>query len=346
MNAIDNLPVIRSSERRDYKRCVKKWYWTWRRGLVLRNKPLDALDFGTWMHSALAQWYQKGRIRNGHLADWFTYYADGAITKKQKDGELPDYLLDKAWELSAMGEAMAKAYEKKYGKDPGVYVIQAELPLEFSFSHPDRPNEIAAIHKFKPDLVFMDREGFIWLMEHKTATSIKIEHLVIDDQARPYGAMTAPALEKLGIVNRKHPFKGILYNFLRKAMPDQREQNAKGLYLNKDGRVSKKQPPMFFSRPPIKMTRVARAITLVRTQLETIEITELAQGIRNKQIDPRGLPKTPHHSCPKFCQFFSMCVVEDEGGNIRDMEKALFYRRNPYLYEEESTTETPTFEFG
>ena len=49
-----NLPVIRSGERMCFKRCQKKWYWEWRRGLVPRNKTFGALDLGTWMHIALA----------------------------------------------------------------------------------------------------------------------------------------------------------------------------------------------------------------------------------------------------------------------------------------------------
>lgn len=343
-----NLPVVRSSERKDYKRCVKKWYWAWRRGLVPRNKPFDALDLGTWFHAGFAQWYSKrGKQRNGHLVDWFTYYAEGYIRQAIEDGK-PDYLIDGGWELFSLGKAMAESYEDNYGSDPEIYVIQAELPLEFTFSSELISGnwQPTAIHKFKPDLVFMDRDGAIWLMEHKTAASIKTGHLVIDDQARPYVAMAEPALRKLGIVSRQHPFRGILYNFVRKALVDQRDRNADGLYLNKDGKVSAKQPPPYFLRKPIKVSRKARAITLVRVQLETVEITQLAQQIRDKKIDPRGLSKTPHSSCENFCPFFNMCVAEEEGANISFMEKTLFRRRNPYLYEEESTTEGASFEFG
>jgi hypothetical protein len=340
-----NLPVIRSGERMDYKRCVKKWYWAWRRGLVPRNKTFGPLDLGTWMHSALAEWYGKGTWRNDTLVVWFTFFANEAIHEAEQN-KAPDYIIEKAEELAELGKLMAERYEKHYGNDSDTYVLDAEIPLEFSIPHPDDPSQIMAIHKLKPDLVFADREKQeIWLMEHKTAKQVQLEHLVIDDQARPYGAMAERALRKLGIIQR-WKFKGILYNFLRKAMPDERPRNSKGQYLNQDGRVSKKQTPPYFVRKPITLTRAAKRITLGRLQAEAKVITNVTLMLRKEPHLAAALPKTPHKSCPKTCQFFTMCVAEEEGGNIKDMERMMFMRRDPYLYEEESTDERIGFEIS
>lgn len=347
MEERNDLPLIRSGERADYKRCVKKWYWTWRMGLVPKAKQFGALDLGTWVHAALAEWYGEGRKRNGKLADHLDTAAFHALVVSA-DANAPDHVIKQGEELRALGIEMATAYERTYGRDKNIIVLAAEIPLEFSI--PDSvTGELMAVHKLKPDLVYMDWEtGDIWLMEHKTAKSISTEHLVIDDQARPYGAMASRSLRRLGIISHRSVFRGIMYNFLRKALPDTRRMNAEGKYLNKNGSVSKTQPPPYFLRKPVTMTTRGKRITLMRLQRETANITQMTALLRSGEISPAELDKTPHKSCPRFCPFFAMCVAEEEGTDPRLMEQTLYIRRNPYLYEEENETanEPVGFEMG
>lgn len=340
------LPKLRSGERVDFKRCPKKWFWRWRMGLVPREKRFGALDLGTWMHSGLAAWYGVGRRRNGKLSRHVGDAAKRATREARAQGA-PEYVLDKAHELAALGEAMADAYQIQYGKDTEINVLSAELPLEFLIADPE-DDEPIAVHKLKPDLVYRDREGDVWLMEHKTAGQIRTEHLVIDDQARPYGVFTERALRNIGVMSIRgtDKFAGIMYNFLRKALPDLRDVNAEGKYLNKDGTVSKRQPARQFLRFPVRLTRKAKVRTLRRILGEAVVITELTRVLRNKELDPIDIPKTQHHSCPKFCDYFGMCAAEEEGTDIRDMIKNMFVRRDPYIYDEETTDEIPTFEMG
>lgn len=342
-----NLPVIRSSERIDFKRCPKKWYWKWRKGLTPKAKTFGALELGTWMHTALADWYQEGTKRNGQLVDWFSATATHAISAAVVQNA-PDYVVEKAEELAVLGENMATAYQRHYQNDKKIYVLGAEIPLEFTMAKAliNGSWEPIAVHKLKPDLVFADENRDVWLMEHKTAKQVMTEHLVIDDQARPYGAMAERSLRKLGVISKRQQFRGILYNFLRKALPDERPQNSQGKYLNQDGSVSKRQPSPFFLRKPVAMTRQAKIITLQRVSEEAKVITLRTLELRTKELSPDQLPKTPHKSCPKTCQYFTMCVAEEEGTNIKDMERLMFVRQDPYLYEEESTEETLGFEIG
>lgn len=336
------IRAIRRGERADYYRCPKMWYWRWRKGLVLKAKQFGALELGSWVHLALAEWYGHGTKRNGDLAAKFYSVAMNAITNGIQDGA-PDYVIEQAEELLSLGEEMMKAYQSYYKGDPGISVIEAELPLEFTISQED---QIVAIHKLKPDLVFRDRHKRVWLMEHKTAKSIRTEHLPIDNQARPYGVMAEPSLRKLGLIKGSEEFAGILYNYLRKGLPDLRPTNQKGQQLNKDGSVSKRQSIPLFFRKPIRMTRKAKIITLRRIQQDAIVLTRLTEAIHNGDVDPMMIPKVPHHSCPKICPFFAMCVAEEEGTDIRLMERALYIRRDPYVYEEESTDERLGFEMG
>jgi len=343
---MSELELVRSHERMDIKRCPTKWYWKWRKGLIPKAKNFGPLELGTWAHYAFEHWYALGYKRNGDLVEHFRLAVEMAIQQAIESGA-PEYVLDKAEELAALGEAMMIAYQRFYGVDKSVYVLAVELPLEFTIS--DRSGNVIAIHRLKPDMVYRDPHRDVWLMENKTAAQIRTEHLVIDDQARPYGVMAERALRELGIIPASSGFSGIMYNFIRKALPDEREMNEKGLYLNKNGTVSKRQPTPLFLRHPVKLTRPAKRRALERIQDEVIEITTLTKIIRDraqrKVFDFHRLGKTPHSSCAKTCQFFTMCVADEQGTDIREMERSMFDRHDPYDYED--TTDIPVgFELG
>lgn len=342
---ITDLPVVRSHERMTYKRCPKQWYFKWRRGLVPRNKSFGALDLGTWLHSALETYYVPGGIREGELAVHFNEAADTAIAAATREGA-PDHQIEKAEELACLGEAMCKSYETHWKGDPDWEVIGTEIPLEFTF--PDHRGRLAAKHLLKPDMIVLVKStGGIWLVENKSAASLHgcTEHLIIDDQARPYGAMAERALKEAGVLGRKEQLAGIIYNFMRKAFPDERWQNEQGEYLNKDGSVSKKQPAPLFLRHPVTMTTEAKRITLSRLRAETLKITAVAQEVRSGKLDPADIPITPHKSCPKFCDYFTMCHTAENGGDITRMEKTMYVRQNPYTYG--GSTEDPKgFDLG
>jgi PD-(D/E)XK nuclease superfamily protein len=336
-----SLPLVRSHERIDWKRCQKKWYWRWRKGLFPRVPSFGATDLGTWVHEALELWYSKGRGRFG-LAELFTGIAEEAIRQAQIDGASTESL-DIAEELMLLGEQMVAEYEKFYA-DEDVHPLAVEIPLEFVIA--DGLGRAIAMHIFKPDMIYRAaKTKLIWLMEHKTATSIQTDHLSIDDQARPYGAMAQLALRRAGVLGKNEEVAGIMYNFLRKILPDTRDRDEQGRALNKNGTVSKRQPAAQFVRHPVRMTNRAKAVTLRRLQRETLQITVLAQALRDGKVDPATLHKTPSKSCPRFCPFFKMCELDEEGGDIRPLERGMFIRRNPYDYED-STEELTSFEMG
>jgi hypothetical protein len=329
------LPLIRHSERVDYKRCPKKWYWHWRLGLFAKNKT-PALELGTWIHEALAARYTKG---TGSVADAFGHITDAVLAHN----DWPDFQQDKLEELIGLGAAMCSAYDKRYAGEV-IDVIAAEIPLEYEIT--DADGNVAAIHKLKPDLVFRDASGDVWLMEHKTAAQIRLEHLSIDDQARPYAAMAEVALRRAGVIGAHDRFKGVMYNFLRKALSDEREVDAQGHALNKDGSVSKRQPTPVFVRHPVVLSRKAKQIALMRLGIETMIITGFTAAVKDKEINPHHISKTPHSSCPKLCSFFAMCVVEEQGGDIKTMQRTMYVKQNPYTYDEETADIPASFELS
>lgn len=311
-------------------------------GLTPKAQQFGALEFGTWMHSALGFWYGSGFKRNGELHMHFNTVAELSIAAAQQAGA-PEHLLDKAWELAALGQEMTRAYTKFYHEtDPNVDVVAVEVPLEFEIS---QGGEHVATYLLKPDMLFRVSRGKYRLMEHKTAASIRTAHLAIDGQARPYGVLAERAYKRAGILDKNDEITGITYNFLRKALPDEREHDAQGRALNKNGTVSKKQPPANFVRHPVNLTLPAKRVTLNRILTDAALITAVSDRVRDGRIAIEDLSKTPHNSCPKVCAFWAICEAEENGIDIANMRRSLFTRRDPYQYEE-STDEPKSFEMG
>ncbi len=161
------LPVIRQSERVDFKRCMKKWFWRWRKGLVPEQTEYGALILGTWMHTGLE--YRYTGKRQTSLEAAFAIAADNGI-REAYAANIPDYQMQKAQDLRVLGLGMAKGYDRKYGDDPEIRPIGAEIPLEFAIK--DNDGVTLAIHRLKPDLLYRNPQNEIWLLENKTAKQI------------------------------------------------------------------------------------------------------------------------------------------------------------------------------
>lgn len=335
------IMLLRSHEIMNYKRCPKMWYWKWRMGLVPRAKSFGALDLGTWVHDALAYWYLFGKEARNARSLIRVYRA--IVLKAIGQSDAPDYVIATARELAALGEAMLRAYAKEYRGDKDWDVIGAEIPLEVEITNED--GRTYGVYRLKLDLAVRERStGKIWIIEHKTARSIQTGHLTIDGQARPYGALAEIAMKRTGILKPREFVSGILYNYLRKAQPDVREKNTEGLALNKDGSVSARQPTPLFKRHPVTMTRRAKSVALKRIRRDVVLITELRKYLVEYKDFADALPKTPHSSCPKFCDYFTMCELEEQGGDITQLRRGMFTRQNPYTYD--TTDETFGFEMG
>lgn len=334
---------MRGSENADFKRCPRKWWWAWRQGLR-PNSVSDALQFGTWVHESLAKYYCGPGIKRGpHPAETFLNVWDDSL--RYMKVEMPDLLTDeletKYISMRDLGEALLTSYIDVYGIDEDILVISPEQTFDFTI----KSRSVKIIYNGTFDLVYRSAStGLLWLKEHKTAKSIRTDHLVLDEQAGPYFAMATRVLRNQGLIPRKDSLHGIMYNFLRKGMPDPREKDESGYALNKDGSVSKRQPQTLFHRHPVRKTRAASKRQLERVENDALEMLETREKVAAK--GESVLRKTPHWSCSRFCQFFQMCTLEEEGGNWKDYRRYMYTVEDPYADHRKSTDELATFEFG
>lgn len=224
------IPILRTSERATFKKCAWRWLQEYRYGYKPRGIQADALWFGIGIHNALAEWYLKGKRRGPHPADTFEAWCGDEIAWAKS--YLTETFEEPVWlDARDLGIAMLEGYVDTYGKDSQWQIISVEQPFEIAIR---RERQTAVIFKSRWDGVFRDlATGLILLLESKTASQIATAYLELDDQGGAYWAVAGRVLRANGVLKKNEEIGGIQYNFLRKAMPDDRPQDANGLYLNK-----------------------------------------------------------------------------------------------------------------
>lgn len=325
-----NLPMLRTTERRDFKRCPQRWWWAWREGLRPKGTPSDALWFGIGVHLALAHYYAPGRKRRKDMIDLWDAYCDQdqlsrlIRTEKEELGLGEEYV-----QAKALGRAMLIGYMLEYRGDKEWDVISTEEPFQVTILDDD--GEPVAVFCSTYDGVYWDKADKSYkLMEHKTAKAITVGHLGMDDQGGAYWAVANSVLRDKGILKGQEFIKGINYNFLKKSLPDERPRNADGQHLNKDGSVSKIQPKPLYERHFVRRTPAQRKVQLGRIATEVETMNEF----RYRNL---SLYKNPTRDCAWDCAFLQMCELHDSGADWKEFRSAVYTRQDPYSEHRKST---------
>ncbi|WIC89689.1 Cas4 exonuclease [Rhodococcus phage Maselop] len=234
MTQID-LPLLRTSERKDFKRCPQRWWWAWRDGLRPAKQKHGALWFGTGIHLALEKWYVLGKERGRDPVEtWREFVGEQVefIKVQIENGDAPEGAQTIWVEAGELGEAMLTSMKEEYGLDDDWEVLAVEESFEVKIAKPGT-REAVVVYAGTFDLVARQiSTGKVYLWDHKTAKSIQTGHLPLDDQAGSYWALANYVLRQKGIIGKREFIHGIVYNFLMKSPPDKRPRNADGLYCN------------------------------------------------------------------------------------------------------------------
>ena len=325
----ESLPIIRTSERRDFKRCPQRWWWTWRDGLKSHDTA-RALWFGTGIHLALEHFYAPGGLKRGRdpIKVWRNYAADdGLIT--MPSGQVndvtgtPEYV-----QALTLGEDMLSGYFEHYGKDPHVYVLAAEK--DFQMIIPGRKaGTDACVYAGKWDLLWRDEtDNALWLSDHKTARDLSVKHLTLDDQAGSYWALAGQFLRANKLIGPKEMLKGIEYNILRKYSPpiDDRPMDENGLRLNMNGSISKRQPKGMDYR--YLRERVHRTAKERQSQIRRIAVE--AEAMDRMRNDRELLYKNPTSDCSWDCSFFLLCELHERQSDYEEYKSMAYRVEDPY----------------
>jgi hypothetical protein len=373
----DGIVHIRNSERGTLDRCPQQWWWSWRDGLRPKETATP-LWFGTAIHEALADYYRPGKKRSKDFIDKFRESADMEAEYIRTNVGLDE---DKYVEARLLGETMLAGYVERYGGDRNWDVIATEQSFEVAIPYVGRhvdPNSpiVKRILKRYGDVfilngtfdgVYRDLDDKrTKLMEHKTAASISIGHLPMDNQAGTYWMVGETVGRSQGWLKKGQNISDITYNFLRKAMPDERPKDKDGYATNKPTKdhyidaldpyiewpVAKtgaiKYPTVAVmeemavqhgltvvgdrskSQPPPLFERhqVRKTRGMRRTQLDRLQ----AEVIRMHAYVDGFLPltKSPSRDHCGFCPFREMCEVHESGGGWIEFRDAVYRATDPY----------------
>lgn len=318
-----NQPIIvRTSERSSLKRCPARWWWRWQQGWA-PNASKPAPWFGTGIHHVLADWYRPGFQRGQDpRKTWLEWIKDEEVYLKDNS---------KTWDeadwVSArdLGFAMLDNYLETYGTDPSWDVISTEQTFQARIRTPSVPGGFV-VYTGTFDGVYRDAENdnALMLMEHKTAAGFPaVGFLEIDDQAGTYFAIAEQVLRHQKLIGPDEHLDGIMYNYLRKALPDDRPRDAQGRALNQNGSVSKRQDTQRFLRHPVWRSVGQRQ----RMKQNIIAEVELMQMYRTGQLK---LTKTPRQDCQWDCDFFAMCQLHEANEDWKEYRDAMFHQIDPY----------------
>ncbi len=293
-------------------------------GMVPKGDAPDALWFGIGVHYALAEWYLPGLKRGPHPAKTFAAWVGDDIREikasmAERDREWYDEPLYE--DARTLGIAMLEEYTRVYGKDPEWDVIYVEHPFRVQITRSGKP---LAMFMSTFDGVYRDKDdGAIYLMEHKTAAQISTAYLELDDQADAYWAVASAILRSEGVLKPKEEIAGIMYNYLRKSMPDERPIDDAGFSLNKDGSRSKREPTPKFVRELVERDPSER-----RKQMDRLaDEVGVMNAMRNGLIP---VVKNTSWMCPR-CDFFNICKLHERGNkNWESLAKATYDVIDPY----------------
>lgn len=376
------LPILRTSERSAFKRCPAKWWWAYREGLKPKGAEKTPLWFGTGVHIALAEWYLPGTKRGPHPAETFAKFAGDAITSI-KVADADEETLAQYVDGKELGIAMLNGYVAKYGRDEQWSFISTEQTFDLDVPWPGEDRQVLwVVEKGQVmlryagtfDGVYRDlATGRIELLETKTAKSVITSHLTLDDQAGSYWAVASHVLAKQGLIKPNERISEICYNFLRKALPDERPTDAEGYATNKPlkahyllalegkfeaatakelGKMKLDDLAALAERYGVVVTgdrskvqplplfhreSVHRTLPERRTQLRRIQDEALHMQAMREKLLP--VIKRPTRDCSWDCDFFLMCELQERGGDWETHRQAAFRRQDPYADHRKSTDE-------
>lgn len=315
---------ISNSKAKTFRRCERAYYYKYILGLKKRTPSLP-LKLGDWMHQLLMVHY------DGH--DWKEHHRE--LTRgfnKLFDEEKEEY-----GDLPRQAGRMMISYVQHYHKEDRQYtVIDSEVDELIELPNGD-------LFNFIIDLIVEDRQGGLWLWDHKNTKSfMDPEFMLLDSQLARYfwaakelgykplrGVLfnelitkppTPPAKLKNGTLTKKQKMHCDVYTYYRtikKHKLDPKDYADVLLRL-------KSQNDRFFRR-----TTLAKDGPLMKQMM--MELMRTTEEIKAAH-DAGEFPRTVDKSCSWGCDYLEPCIIQLNGGDIRDVVKLKY---NTPEYEED-----------
>jgi hypothetical protein len=325
---VNDVPLLRNSERTDFRRCVWRWDARWNKNLVPIELSTGPLVFGSYGHLALAEYYGPGGYKRGrHPAEtWDELTLEYMDAVKNEATNYVDDDIEMTWsDARSLGHDILVNYVNEYGTDDAWEVLWVERPGKQLIPNPLIKNKPIVNYAYTMDLIIRDHSarGRVRFVDHKFVKSVQSRHLWIDSQNGGYLAIATHQMRQEGIISEREAVRDLIYNFVRKQRFPEKGRNKFGEWLNKDGSVSKRQPSPFFERIVVERTAKERNQQITNIGNEALAM----KAYRNGKLP---IIKNPTRDCPWDCQFFTLCQVHEAQGDVETTKKMIYREEDPY----------------
>jgi len=313
--------MVRTSERQAFLTCRQKWAWGWIERL--RSPTTDTkLLFGDLVHQALAAYYKKGRKRGPHPTITFEKLCE----KLSEEQDMSIWEEEGLVDIRELGIDMLNRYVEHWREEDKEYKI---ISSEQTFKLPiGRVNGVRVYYVGTIDGVWKHLpSGKFRFAEHKTTTAISAAALPMDEQVGAYWTYGPRWLRLHGYLKEGERLDGIIYNWLRKTIrPDDGQWDEQGRRLNKNGSISKRQPPPYFDRQLTFRGDIEAERVKARVRQEVTDMLDCRSNPEKiyKNPGPQFMP-----NC-KFCSFRDMCELHETGNDWEAFKRAAFNTWEPY----------------
>lgn len=303
--------TFNQSRIKTFARCPKQYEYKYVQ-LIEPKSKIRPLYLGSWVHRALETFYTKGDWRIGHqeyVESWNKLFDEEKLALRTRGKTVGP-------PLPELVERIMKSYQWYYRND-GWQVVMVEEVLETET--PLRIGERVWIFKGRLDLLIRDDEGLLWLVDHKTTSSIP--------QPTAFHAMDPQLMLYPWAAERSRDLKiaGVIYNYVMSKAPTIPK-------LNRDGSLSRRKvrtdyptllrflkqsgydPHDFMDvlRPLSRKSEFLRRYKLPREEFVTKEIVLDALSTVKRIDETRRFTRTITRDCVR-CPYMTICQAELNG---------------------------------
>jgi hypothetical protein len=316
--------LVSHSELATFKRCRRKWWLAWYRGLRFgKESPTGPRAVGDRVHRALAQWYVSDPLRRVDprtaIETLIESDTKAILVKFAGDDNLTGMLITMKKD-DDLERAMIAGYVQwleETGADADYDVLSSETYQDALLPGIKGRGGVSTYVIAKLDAKVRRRsDGVLLFVDHKTVADFnsKIMLLAIDEQMLWYDLIeiltNTPLGERSG---------GALYNMLRRVK-----------------RTAKANPP-FYQRQAILHNRPQIEAFYAQLYGTTRDMLDLERRLDDGVPHHVAAYPNPQGDCSWSCDYRLVCPLFNDGSRVEDMLESYYVAGDPlsYYYKDE-----------
>ena len=338
--------VIRTSDRGNFKRCRRRWHWSSHLRMNLASREsASPLWYGSGFHFAMEDFH--GLREYATAVDAYEAYVKATYAQAKGSNRL----LPTDWpELVQLGRGMLSYYTDTWlqARDPlrtfiweGRPQVEVNALIPLPISHPKYDQ---VLYGLTLDRVVIDDDGWLWIVDYKTAKRIQTQFFQTDPQISAY----CWAISQLYGM----PVRGFIYQQHRKDVPVDPRIVSKGTISTARTQLTTHR---HYRRCLINLygdvLKAPQENVDLLNWLNEQETTEADKFIRRDriyrnqyQIEAEGakimmevpdmlnedlpLYPNPTRECGHMCNFNNACISLDDGSDWEDELKMAFRQKD------------------